>query len=513
MALWSRPEPATALAGGPGEFLGRTPDEAIARARETLGSSVELRCWKTRRGGVAGFFATEVYIAGVTPPAGADVARGKSRRAQKKAAATVSAPVGATLAEPVRELAVRSSVAPPSADPDQEQTSPDPLAELVERTTDQLSLRLDALNAESFDAVLAEAEAAIAEGTTPPPDVASVADAAATDIARTDSPIDEDGSPTAPITDVARPTASGVAEVSTTPAIPRDPTPRPTRKAPGINPAKRKQPAAKAKSKPKPRATPPPPSPAAAAAAAPTAAPGAGAKVDVEPTGPAPQPIPDLFDRLRVLGVPDRHLPRGNRPTLDALVRSLSRLPAPPDLPSAAGAVVVLVGTRVPTERTVRLLLGDSPFLHGPKRHPDRRVWETGEPDRTDDLLGTVLQTGAPAEVAGRVAMRKVAGRVSLVPIESTPGAELRPNERAILDAVGADFVLGAVEATVKRADVERWSRDLGRLDALALWGLDSTASPADLLGSAPIAFVDGELASPMGWTVSLLSRAMEEDR
>ena len=40
-------------------------------ARAEFGSDAPVRCWKTRSGGVLGFFAREAFVAGITPPAGA----------------------------------------------------------------------------------------------------------------------------------------------------------------------------------------------------------------------------------------------------------------------------------------------------------------------------------------------------------------------------------------------------------------------------------------------------------
>jgi hypothetical protein len=57
------------LESAPGEFVGRSAEEAVDRARAVLGTEVKIRCWKTRRGGVLGFFAREVFVAGVKEPA------------------------------------------------------------------------------------------------------------------------------------------------------------------------------------------------------------------------------------------------------------------------------------------------------------------------------------------------------------------------------------------------------------------------------------------------------------
>jgi hypothetical protein len=58
------------LESAPGEFVGRSAEEAVERARSILGAEVKVRCWKTRRGGVLGFFAREVFVAGVKEPQG-----------------------------------------------------------------------------------------------------------------------------------------------------------------------------------------------------------------------------------------------------------------------------------------------------------------------------------------------------------------------------------------------------------------------------------------------------------
>ena len=66
---------------GAAQFEGRTAEEAVARARAALGDSGALRCWKTRRGGVGGFFAKEVFVAGLTPPPGSETTRSRASRA------------------------------------------------------------------------------------------------------------------------------------------------------------------------------------------------------------------------------------------------------------------------------------------------------------------------------------------------------------------------------------------------------------------------------------------------
>ena len=141
------------------QFEGRTAEEAVARARAALGDSGALRCWKTRRGGVGGFFAREVFVAGLTPPPGSESARGRASRAQPghKRGAPVCpmerprmAPKRRRRSEPVPRRVEDTSVWPE-----------DHLAGLVEATSDQVSLGPLAIPAEAFDEVLAEAQAAL----------------------------------------------------------------------------------------------------------------------------------------------------------------------------------------------------------------------------------------------------------------------------------------------------------------------------------------------------------------
>jgi hypothetical protein len=80
-----------------------------------------------------------------------------------------------------------------------------------------------------------------------------------------------------------------------------------------------------------------------------------------------------------------------------------------------------------------------------------------------------------------------------------------------LLDQATPDYVLVAVGADCKRADVEHFVGELVRVDALALWDLSRTRTPAELLGVVPIALVEGKPSSPLSWTLTLASRAMDQ--
>lgn len=118
----------------PGEFVGRSAEEAVERARKALGADAKVRCWKTRQGGVLGFFAREVFVAGVNEP------RGKVAVAERS----------------LDEM----SPAPRCSD---REALPPGLDELVASTTDEVSYRQSDHEGseQEFRDVLAQAEAAL----------------------------------------------------------------------------------------------------------------------------------------------------------------------------------------------------------------------------------------------------------------------------------------------------------------------------------------------------------------
>jgi hypothetical protein len=573
MALWSRPEPSGAAPAAPGEFEGRTADEALDRARRALGPSAELRCWKTRRGGVAGFFATEVFIASVNPPAGALAAasKAKSRRGSQPnadAGPDVAQDAGAPAAPSGRGRKAKGAAGPRAAAAAPDPMSPEPpavdtsapvadqsaedevppmvtyprpprlrdadiadsVAALADGTTDQLSLNFDAIPTHTFDEVLAEAEATVAGVTAwsdrPGPSVQLVVPPPAEEPEAGDRPPEpaessgESSAESSAESSTASPPPSPEGQVAPAEATADE---QPPKRPVAPNDAVAKYLAAQGTptaGTPDPgtpsvphegRRRPRPKSPAAPRAPRSRTSPATTAKPNDQ--GVSPQPIPDLFVRLQSLGVPEVLLPERDRTTLDEVARTLDGLPVAPPLPTAPGTVVALVGTAAALDRTARLLIGAAPFRHGLRPDPSTRPWVPEDRIGPDGPLDDVLQQGDPLEVAGWVARRRLDGRPSLVTVEIVPGHPLRPHDRAVIASVQPDYVLGAVEASVKRADIVRWRDDLGVVDALALWGLDGTVSPAELLGVLPIAFVDGVPGTPLAWTLSLLQRAADGGR
>ena len=112
-------------------------------ARAEFGSDAPVRCWKTRTGGVLGFFAREAFVAGITPPPGAIKA--------------VKTP------RPPRELREAEDVEAPTGQPELAPATPDreSLSLLVEGTNDELTIGAAPVPAAVFSEVLAEAQAAV----------------------------------------------------------------------------------------------------------------------------------------------------------------------------------------------------------------------------------------------------------------------------------------------------------------------------------------------------------------
>ncbi|MFZ0248570.1 MAG: hypothetical protein WAL61_01395, partial [Acidimicrobiales bacterium] len=219
-----------------------------------------------------------------------------------------------------------------------------------------------------------------------------------------------------------------------------------------------------------------------------------------------PARIPDLRPGLRNLGVPPTYLPSARRPSLDVLADAMATLPAPRPLPSRQGAVVAVVGFGTHLARTVELVTG---ALALDARDVLRRDGTAAASGRESVGRGEA----ADARLSRQIDRRRARRGTAVVAIEADPGLPLDGELRRLLDHAAPDYVLAAVAAGCKRVDVEQWIAELATVDALALWDLSSTRTPAELLGVCPIAFVEGEASSTLGWTLLLAGRAMVQLR
>jgi hypothetical protein len=347
-------------------------------ARAEFGSDAPVRCWKTRSGGVLGFFAREAFVAGITPPAGAIKAVKTPRPAKAlREADARDAPTG----QP--ELAP----SPPEPESHTQAVDQESLAQLVEGTSDEVSLGAVPVPAAVFSEVLAEAQAAV-NGT-----------------------------------DVG---------------------------------------------------------------AHPQWAPPRGAV----PVLVGPERIDGLRHSLAGIGVPVSYRPKEPEATLDGLARALATLPVAPAVPTDGGSVLVVVGAVRDAQAAAQALLAQ---LDLP----------------SSDLL-TVDRTDAGRQ---KVSRRRSSNKVTVLVVEASLRARDLAAAASWIEQVKPDYVLGAVAATAKRSDVEHWRARVGRLDALALSRLANTASPGELMGLLPIAFLDGEEASTLRWVLTLLRTKLESGR
>jgi hypothetical protein len=356
---------------------------------------------------------------------------------------------------------------------------------LVEATSDPLSLGSLAIPAGAFDQVLAEAQAALSRDTesggitppdrpvpaTPQPAALPPEDAAADKGVLDDDQHDGDESAAAPNEPVTAPDESEAAPQRQQSAGVGRPA--------GTKRTGTKRTGTKGATPPKPKAHPD----------APTARPAAVANPARAEHGAR---IPDLGPGLRSLGVPRSFLPPGRRPSLDVLAGVMATLPAPPALPLGQGAVVAVVGLERDLARTVQLVNTELALT-------------------ARDVLQ--LDGSASAPLSRQIDRRRAKGSTAVVTVEAGPGLPLHTEVRRLLEQAAPDYVLAAVGAGSKRVDVEQWIGELPTVDALALWDLSRTRTPAELLGVCPIAFVEGEASSTLGWTLLLAGRAVAPRR
>jgi hypothetical protein len=213
--------------------------------------------------------------------------------------------------------------------------------------------------------------------------------------------------------------------------------------------------------------------------------------------------MPDLRPGLRSLGVPAPYVPRGQRPSLDQLASVMGTLPVPRELPTCTGAVVSVVGSGANLERTVDVVAA---VLSLGRRDVLRFCASPG----AAQVRPADLTSDDGPRLGRQISRRQTAGRTSLVAVQAEPGMPLGREVSGLLEQVAPDYVLAAVDVASKRADVEYWIGEFLHVDALALWGLSCTRTPAELLGVLPIAFVEGEPSTPLRWTLALAGRAMD---
>ncbi len=226
------------------------------------------------------------------------------------------------------------------------------------------------------------------------------------------------------------------------------------------------------------------------------------------PSAPAAAPAPALPARvagerspLVRLGLPPALVPRPEsaRDIQVALARRLQALPAAPDIPTAPGSVVAIVGRHGESVRVARELAAELSV------DPDEVVVAS---QANDDRLPPWLHLADAHSAAQRRRAWWRRGRLTLVAVDNTEATDDARWTRGMLDAIEPTLAWGVVDATRKPEDVTAWADKLGALDAIALENIRATVSPAAILHTGiPVARIDGRRATPERWAQLLATR------
>jgi hypothetical protein len=226
---------------------------------------------------------------------------------------------------------------------------------------------------------------------------------------------------------------------------------------------------------------------------------------------PAAAPIPAetervLAEQLRRCGLPVEladeaaHAARWDGNVGPAVASVLRRLPDPPALPWRVGSLIAVVGDGTQAEALCCQLAQELNI------DPSEVAFAT--PDLQARRHCPAAQI---ARSAGEAAERAPGWRrtsVAIVAIDAPVAGRQRSWANNVLVALRPTAVWGLVDAQCKAEDIRAWADDLGGIDALAVSGLASTVSPAAVLGTTiPVAFMDGSRASAERWA------ALVEDR
>lgn len=203
-----------------------------------------------------------------------------------------------------------------------------------------------------------------------------------------------------------------------------------------------------------------------------------------------PERIEGLSESLVGIGVPSQYQPCESDATLDGLLRSLRKLPEARPIPISGGSVIVVVGGRHEANAAARQVVATLGL-------------ESSEPLAVEPSDSGRLQ----------ILLRQCAKKVTVIVVEAPLTSRCLKEAASWIEKLKPDYVLGSVSATTKRSDVDRWQRQLGCIDALAVSSLADTAAPGELLGVLPIAYIDGSPASALRWVLALVGSILESGR
>jgi hypothetical protein len=200
-------------------------------------------------------------------------------------------------------------------------------------------------------------------------------------------------------------------------------------------------------------------------------------------------------DRLRAAGLCEEYLP-------DPLF-SHPALALPLRLGTIAPAAVVLLNPG-----DVLVLVGDVEEALVTAEDLERRIDEDDTvivvSHRRLGPLGARARAHSPVEAGAMVLERRLAGLVTIIVLDLGCRNDFVPRT---VTALRPEAIWAVVEASWDERRARRLEGLVGRLDALVLYGMLSTAHPAGLIGRGwPVAYIDRWEASPLSIAARLVA-------
>lgn len=199
----------------------------------------------------------------------------------------------------------------------------------------------------------------------------------------------------------------------------------------------------------------------------------------------------ELQEQLAGLGLPAHLQPSRAGGGLEAaLAESLRALPKSPRPVNRAGSVLAVVGP-----------LGEATAVA-------RQLADELDLPRSAVVIAEKDALSCPETARRRRDTWRKRSRTTVVVVDTPVSAAGALRARAHLDAIEPTGTWAVVEATRKSRDVGAWAQAIGRVDALALTGLDETADPAAVLElGIPVGRLDRRRATPAAWARLLADR------
>lgn len=186
---------------------------------------------------------------------------------------------------------------------------------------------------------------------------------------------------------------------------------------------------------------------------------------------------------------------------LGALLELAQRFPRAERLPTTGDTVIALVGDRSGMRRAVS-------WMHEQLGLPPERLMLA---TRSDSRVFPVARRIVDHEQAAsqRRSWRRTT-RPTLVVVDEPVAVRGTGWTRHVLDALEPAAVWAVVDAQRKPEDVVAWAERIGGVDAVALDGTATTASPAAILATGlPVGLIDGHAATPARWAAVLDERLL----